>query len=251
MKKQLAMVIDASKCIDCKGCQASCKVANQLPPGQWRNWIKSEDPQWRAKNKKSLTFQPGNCMQCSKATCVSACPTGATYRDLDGVVMIDRRLCLGCGQCIGACPYGARFRNEELKVADKCDFCSQRRAVGLQPACVSTCPTKARVFGDINDPKSQAAKLLKKNQDQAVRVVNQKTNTDPNIYYLGDPGPKHWPHEAKMPGALEFWKNLADPAVKIAVGLTGLGVLAMLGKQFLMKNDAPPQDHDQEGGGHE
>ena len=240
-KQKLAMVIDASTCLDCKGCMASCKVANNVPDGEWRNWIKGSDP--TSSSSSPVVFQPGNCMQCEKPICVTACPTGATYkRATDGTVMINRTLCIGCGQCLEACPYGARFKNKELGVADKCDFCSERRGYGLEPACVSTCPTKSRKFGDLNDPKSEVAKLLASND--AVQIQNETSKTDPNIYYLGETGPADWTVQAKMPDAFEFWRRVADPVVKVVVGLSGLGVLAMLGKQMVMPKDAPPEEHD-------
>ena len=249
MAVQLAMVIDAERCLDCKACQAACKVANKVPEGRWRNWIKSQDVQAAATQRKPMVYQPGNCMQCNKPTCVQACPTGATFKDpADGVVKIDQGLCIGCGQCLPSCPYGARYRHPEKRMADKCDFCAQRRADGLEPACVSTCPTKTRVFGDINDPESPAAKLLKANPKS--QVVHQASNTDPNIYYLGDPGDKEWPQPAVMPKAHEMFANLAGPAVKAMVGLSGLGVLVMLGRQLISK-DEPSQDGHKKGGSDE
>ena len=239
------MVVDAGVCLDCKGCMASCKVANQVPDGKWRNWIKTPDLGSGAKNGRKVVFQPGGCMQCDEPTCVSACPTGATYKDKKtGVVVIDRGLCIGCGQCLPACPYGARYRHPQLKVADKCDFCAGRRAAGLEPACVSTCPTKARAFGDLNDPGSEVSRLLAANKGKVVQVVNQKTNTKPNMYYLGDPGVKDWPQEAEMPTPFALWRYLAGPAVAAFTGLTALGVLAMWGKQLVMKDDHPEkEDH--------
>jgi Fe-S-cluster-containing dehydrogenase component len=240
MEKKLAMVIDSFACIDCKACQAACKEANGVPTGQWRNWIKRPDTEAVAKRGGRMLFQPGNCMQCDKPICVEACPTGATYKDpLDGTVRIDRKLCIGCGQCLPACPYGARYRDAQLKVADKCDFCAERRLQGLSPACVSTCPNKARAFGDLYDPKSDVRQLLEKGN--TVQVVNADSNTDPNIYYVGDPGVKDWPVKAQMPPAFAFWKNLAGPAMKGFVGLSALGVSAMLVKQFVMPNDAPAE----------
>ncbi len=248
MINKLAMVIDAGRCLDCKACQAACKVANRVPEGQWRNWIKAPDLGQQAAARKRTVFQPGNCMQCDKPTCLEACPTGATFKDRrdGGVVKVDRELCIACGQCIAACPYGARFRNQEVKAADKCDFCASRRAEGLEPACVSTCPTKARSFGNLGDPNSEVARLLASRKTS--RVDSKKTPTSPNIYYLGDPGLSDWPCEAKMPGALALWKNLADPLVKAFVGLTGLGVVAMLGRQLMLKDEPPRKE---EGGGHE
>ena len=247
---QLAMVIDAAGCIDCKACQIACKVANNVPDGAFRNWIKSDDLEAAARERKKIVFQPGNCMHCDRPTCVEACPTGATYKDQrDGTVVINRDLCIGCGQCLPACPYGARYRNSDIKKADKCDFCADRRQAGLLPACVVTCPNKTRVFGDLNDPDSDAARLLKNNK--FTRLAAVEADTLPNIYFINDPGPQNWPGKAEMPSALAFWKNLAGPAVNAVFGLTAVGVLAMMFKQIMMPKD-PPVDgkHDDEGGGH-
>ncbi|MDD3312087.1 4Fe-4S dicluster domain-containing protein [Pseudodesulfovibrio sp.] len=242
-KQQLAMLIDAAKCIDCKACVLACKVANEVPDGQWRNWIKPADaapapgPAPRAKAR----FQPGACMHCEKPTCVEACPTGATYKDpATGEVVIDETLCIGCGNCIPACPYDARFRNELTRKADKCNYCPERRAAGLAPACVDTCPTKARVFGDINDPGSDAGALYLRNQARLTRVA-AKTDTRPNMYYLGDPGPGDWGREAVVPASMVAMKRSA-PVIKALVGLSGLGVLAMLGRQ-LFAGDSGEGDH--------
>jgi len=243
MAQQLAMVIDAAKCIDCKGCVAACKVANNVPEGQFRNWIKHAEFQAvPGISDNGVRFQPGACMHCENPTCVTACPTGATYKDYEtGEVVIDTALCIGCGNCIPACPYHARYRNEVTRKADKCNYCPERRAAGLQPACVDTCPTKARVFGDINDPTSAAGALFLKNKERLTRVA-AKTNTLPNMYYLGDPGPADWGGEAVVPASMVAMKQAA-PVVKVLVGLSGLGVLAMLGRQLLAGKD---DDHHKE-----
>ena len=248
MAQQLAMLIDASKCIDCKGCLISCKVANDVPEDQWRNWIKDEPYKIEPGKPVSKTrFQPGACMHCDRPTCVEACPTGATYKDATtGEVIIDEALCIGCGNCIPACPYGARFRNKAKRKADKCNYCPERRAQGLLPACVDTCPTKARVFGDINDPDSEAGRLYLKNKANLTRVA-AKTDTKPNMFYVGDPGPRDWAGEAVVPASMVAMKASA-PLIKGLVGLSGLGVLAMLGRQLLAgsdsDSDSDPKEND-------
>lgn len=245
MAQQLAMVIDSAKCIDCKGCVAACKVANEVPDGQFRNWIKetSTTPVPGMVNTKAK-FQPGACMHCEVPTCVDACPTGATYKDAEtGEVVIDDSLCIGCGNCIPACPYDARFRNAAKRKADKCNYCPERRAAGIPPACVDTCPTKARVFGDINDPESAAGILYRKNKARLTRVA-AKTDTKPNMFYIGDPGDGEWGREAVIPASMVAMKQSA-PLIKGIVGLSGLGVLAMLGRQlFVGSNDDHKEDAD-------
>lgn len=244
MAQQLAMVIDAAKCIDCKGCVAACKVANNVPEGQSRNWIKHADlPVVPGVAQARARFQPGACMHCQNPTCVAACPTGATYKDPEtGEVVIDETLCIGCGNCIPACPYDARYRNAVTRKADKCNYCPERRAAGLPPACVDTCPTKARVFGDINDPTSAAGVLYRKNEERLTRVA-ARTDTKPNMYYLGDPGPGAWGREAVVPASMAVMKESA-PFIKGIVALSGLGVLAMLGRQlFAGSGDAHDTEH--------
>ncbi len=238
MSTQLAMVIDSSKCIDCKGCMFSCKAANNVPDGFWRNWIKDSEPDFSGAVKPFTHFQPGGCMHCDQPTCVDACPTGATWKSKeDGSVYIDQNMCIGCGNCIPACPYGARFRNPYKRKAEKCDYCVERRAQGLDPACVTTCPTKARVFGDINDPNTEAHRLLMEHKGEAVQVINEQTNTAPNMYYLASTLPVDWTHPAKMPDSMTAFTTAVKPLVTTIVALSGLGVLAMLGRQLMAGSD--------------
>jgi tetrathionate reductase subunit B len=172
---------------------------------------------------------------------VQACPTSATYKDkVDGTVKVNEKLCIGCGSCIPACPYGARYRHPEKKIVDKCDFCQRRRARRELPACVTTCPTKARTFGDLKDPNSEVARLLRGNN--TVRVVNRQTDTKPNIYYMSVTAPINWPAKAEIPSAIQLWKVI-NPFVWGFVGLNALGVLAMLGKQLLIKEETPEVQH--------
>lgn len=243
MSKRLAMVIDSARCIDCKGCVAACKQANHVSRGVWRNWIKEAVPAVENGKLARGHFQPGACMHCDEPSCVAACPTGATYKAADGSVVIDHRLCIGCGNCIPACPYGARFRDPVKRVADKCTYCPERRAAGLAPACVDTCPTKARVFGDINDPNSEAAKLLAANRGKVVRIIARQKDTKPNMYYIASTAPDGWAVQPVNPLSFDALTGFVAPLVKAAVGLSGLGVLVMLGRQLFVGRKADSGTH--------
>jgi Fe-S-cluster-containing dehydrogenase component len=201
MQPKYGMVIDASKCLNCKACIVACQLENHVPAEFTRAWIKETSPD----NGMTMAFQPGNCMQCDRPTCVEACPVNATYKAKDGRVVINPALCIGCELCIPACPYGARFLHPLTNVADKCDFCAKRLRQGLEPACVVTCPTGVRLFGDFNDASSRVSQLLK--QGGLVRVVNPKADTEPNIYYFANTVPLDWPKEPEMP-TLEELKDI-------------------------------------------
>ena len=204
--KKYAIVIDAPRCIDCKACMIACKVENNVPEGSWRNWIR---PLLDRSGERKSEFQPGQCMQCDSPSCVAACPVGATYKQPDGLVVIDPKKCIGCGNCITACPYGARYRNSIRHIADKCDFCEHRLKRGEEPACVVTCPTKTRIFGDLNDPKSEVSRAVK--EKKLVRVVAPHINTRPNIYYHEGTRLLDWAVAPTLPGNVhmsrEFWKT--------------------------------------------
>ena len=204
--RKYGIVIDASKCIDCKACMIACKVENKVPEGKWRNWIR---PSWDLDGFRQAEFQPGQCMQCDKPSCVAACPVGATYKQANGLVVIDSKKCIGCANCVSACPYGARYRDATRNNADKCDFCEHRLKRGEEPACVITCPTKARTFGDLNDPQSEISRMAK--EEKLVQVIAPHINTQPNIYYVAGTRLLDWAVTPTLPGnihmAREFWEK--------------------------------------------
>ena len=179
-KPQLGMVIDARRCIGCHSCSVACKAEFDTPLGYTRSWVeyveKGNFP------NVSRAFLPRLCNQCSDPQCVSVCPTGATWkRDEDGIVVVDAEVCIGCKYCLQACPYDARFINPISGSADKCDFCLHRTTKGTAPACVTTCIGRARVFGDLNDPSSEVARLIAGNN---VTVLRKEMGTKPNVYYI-------------------------------------------------------------------
>lgn len=246
MAQKLMMLIDARRCIDCKACLLACKTTHALPAEHWRNWIHT-DVKYDAP-KPTATFQPGACLHCVRPSCVEACPSGATYRDLHtGEVRIDAQTCIGCGSCIPACPYGARHIRTDLGVADKCDFCAERRAQGLNPACVDTCPTGVRLFGDANDPADPVAKALASGNWMALEP--QGTSTGPNLLYAESTKPDEWVRQVEATTPATALTSLFVPFVRAAVGLTSLGVAAAVARQCLMPD--PPEHDNTQGGPHD
>jgi Fe-S-cluster-containing dehydrogenase component len=127
-------------------------------------------------------FVPKLCNQCKKPACVQVCPVGATYQTLDGVVLVDRKWCIGCGYCIMACPYGMRFFHPVHKVAEKCTFCYHRIKKGMKTACVQNCPFGARQIGNLKDPNDPVTKVI---MNQRVAVLKDEYGTKPQVYYIG------------------------------------------------------------------
>ncbi len=206
---QWAMVIDQSKCTGCGQCTLACQAQNDINPDiQWNKVSEVGE----INGKKVFLARP--CMQCEKAPCVEVCMVGASYYRDDGIVMMDYDKCIGCRYCQIACPYDARSFNWEAftgenpavpewgtpgverrprGVPEKCAFCYQRIDRGLSlgltpgvdadatPACVVTCPTGARMFGDLNDPDSNVSQILHKHFSYRLR---ENLGTGPRVYYL-------------------------------------------------------------------
>jgi tetrathionate reductase subunit B len=178
-QKRYVLVIDARKCIDCKACVVACRAENDVPLEHSRNWINEERRgEWP---KLLAAFEPEQCHHCESPACVRVCPTGASYQRPDGIVAINESECVGCRYCIIACPFDARFFREDKGVVEKCDFCAKRVDRGELPACVETCPSKVRVFGDFNDPNGKVQELLGKRR---YRTRKPEAGTGPQIYYL-------------------------------------------------------------------
>lgn len=181
--KKYVMVYIVNRCIDCKACMVACKAQWRVPGDHFRTHIDAKyinNP-----NQKKKIFLPSQCNHCDKAPCVSVCPTKASHKREDGIVAIDK-ICIGCKYCIPSCPYNARFFNEEDGVADKCTFCLGRVQLGEEPACVRTCISHTRVFGDINDPESEVNKILKEATIDKKKIfkLREDIGAEPNIFYI-------------------------------------------------------------------
>jgi Fe-S-cluster-containing dehydrogenase component len=194
-------VIDQDKCIGCHACTTACKSENEVPLGVTRTYVKSVEvgtfPQVRR------AFQVTRCNQCADAPCTTACPTQAMYRRPDGIVDFDKSVCIGCKACIAACPYDAIFINPEDNSAEKCNLCAHRLEVGLEPACVTVCPTEAILVGDLNDPRSKVAQVV---QREPVTVRRPEKGTRPGLFYKGAHQATLDPLAARRPdGGLYAW----------------------------------------------
>ena len=162
---QLAMVVEVDRCIGCKGgCQIACKTEHNISLGRSRSTLYSMGPTGEYPNLE-MYFLPVMCQQCKDPACAKVCPTGATFKvEEDGVVIIDKDVCIGCRGCLNACPFKCNNYNAEMRVMDKCTLCAERRAQGEEPACVRNCAGGALHFGDIDDPNSEVSKLLAENE---------------------------------------------------------------------------------------
>lgn len=185
--KRYGMVIDLRKCIGCMACVVADKTEYEVPLGVWRTWVKvSEKGEYPNVRK---IFLPRLCNHCDYPVCVRHCPTQATYKHADGFVLQRYNRCIGCRTCMVACPYNARHflpakrtnMNLPHAVVDKCTFCVHRVKQGVSPACVQACVGGARIFGDFNDPNSEAAKLL---ATERVTVLKPEMGTNPQVYYI-------------------------------------------------------------------
>lgn len=241
------MVIDATRCLDCKACVLACQQRNSVPYGLSRNWIrKSPDSQ----SPLGSAFQPGACMHCDRPLCVEACPTRATYKAADGSVVIDAERCIGCGGCIEACPYDARFKHPHTGIADKCDYC-RASTPGQTPACVQVCPVQCRLFGDLESPSDPVVRALAEHPQ--VRVNPPGYDAKPTLTYLNRTSPTDWPRTTAVPPVLAAMGPLSS-AVKLLGGLALFGVAGVFVKQLILPSDddAPDaakkdKDHDAKG----
>ncbi|MBS5451193.1 MAG: 4Fe-4S dicluster domain-containing protein [Coriobacteriia bacterium] len=179
--KRFGMLIDLSLCIGCNACAVACKEENDVPLTCFNTWVESFDVQ-DAEGRVRRANVPKLCNHCENPACVEVCPADATYAAEDGTVLVDVEKCIGCGACVQACPYGARYINPELNVAGKCTFCHHRSENGLLPACVATCVSNARIFGDLNDPDSDISKRL---AEVDTEVLLPDTGLNPCVYYVG------------------------------------------------------------------
>ncbi|EKS7814075.1 4Fe-4S dicluster domain-containing protein [Edwardsiella piscicida] len=149
------MLHDEKRCIGCQACTVACRVLNDVPAAYSRLQVQIHLPEQETDGR--FRFVRVSCQHCADAPCVSVCPTGASFRDDNGIVQVDKSRCIGCDYCVAACPFHVRYLDPRSGVADKCNFCSDSRlSEGLAPACVSVCPTDALHFGRLESAEVQS-----------------------------------------------------------------------------------------------
>ena len=213
--------LDLSRCIGCRRCVYACVEENNQSRDPQIHWIRVLEMD-REHARRGINMDEGDpfydheqvpaegkfylpvaCQQCEDPACIRVCPTGATWQEPDGIVVIDYDWCIGCRYCMAACPYGARHFNwtepslppEEVNadthvlgnrprahgVVEKCTFCIHRTRKGRYPACLEACPVGARKFGNLLDPESEIRYVL---EHKRTFVLKDILNTKPKFFYF-------------------------------------------------------------------
>jgi formate dehydrogenase iron-sulfur subunit len=255
MAERLAMYIDSSKCMACRGCQVACKqwndnrgyvpgVRETTNVGTYENplaldpqtWTRIKFTEYDDGERFQWLFLKEGCMHCAEAACVDVCPTGALKYGPYGIVTFERDLCNGCGYCSQFCPFGipkldvASPLTGEAK-SSKCFFCQDRTTNGLKPACVKTCPAKALDWGDRADMIAKAharVDVLKSQFGFPEANVYGETQLGGlgRIYVLTAPAEAYGlPADPKYPAMGTLWQKILQPVGQVAFAATIVGAI--------------------------
>jgi molybdopterin-containing oxidoreductase family iron-sulfur binding subunit len=212
--------LDLSRCVGCRRCVYGCVTENNQSRDPQIHWIivlrlpeeRGVDLEHSERYYNPATvpqegyfYMPVQCQQCENPPCTKVCPVQATWKETDGIVVVDYNWCIGCRYCMAACPYGARHFNwkkaglpagdmnpdthylgnrpRPVGVVEKCIFCMQRTREldGKYPACVEVCPVGARKFGNLLDPTSEIRNVI---ENKRVFILKEDLNTQPKFYYF-------------------------------------------------------------------
>ena len=215
---QFGYALNLSVCNGCRKCAEACHEENNHDRRTNNSYIRvfemsngsldfeKGSPHYQHNTPaKDKYYMPVQCQQCDNPPCVDVCPVQATWKERDGIVVVDYNWCIGCRYCEAACPYHARrFNWEEPQVPsgeinpdqgylsnrirpkgvmEKCTYCLHRTREGRLPACLEACPTGARVFGNLLDPKSEIRWVL---DNKRVFVLKEELGTRPRFFYFFD-----------------------------------------------------------------
>ncbi|MDA8173823.1 MAG: formate dehydrogenase subunit beta [Nitrospiraceae bacterium] len=244
--QEVAKLIDVSKCIGCKACQAACMEWNDTRDkigtnhGVLDNPMDLTENSWTVMRYSEVETSRGlewlirkdGCMHCAKPGCLMACPApGAIVQYSNGIVDFQEENCIGCGYCITGCPFNIpRLSKKDSKVY-KCTLCSDRVAVGLEPACAKTCPTGAIVFGAKEDVMRHAQGRvadLKSRGFASAGIYYPKGVDGTHVFYVlqhaDTPGIySGLPKDPSISGMVSIWKGVLKPVASFALALGAFG----------------------------
>ncbi len=250
---EVAKLVDVSRCTGCKACQAACMEWNDVRPGVGANAGVYDNPPdlsdraWTvmrfyeedvpARGLQWLIVKDG-CLHCRDPGCLRACPApGAIVQYSNGIVDFQEEYCIGCGYCQTACPFDVpRFSSADQK-AYKCTLCSDRVAVGLEPACVKTCPTQALSFGSKEDMLELAAERVRELRGRGYEkaaVYDPAGVRGTHVVYVlphGDPGLYRLPAEPAVSPLVALWRS----GVAKTVGVVTMASVVLAGIFHYMK----------------
>lgn len=262
---EVAKLIDVSRCIGCKACQSACMEWNDLRDevgvneGFYTNPPDLSDQSWTlmrfyeeniAGSLQWLILKDG-CLHCTEPGCLKACPSpGAIVQFTNGLVDFHQEACIGCGYCISGCPFNIPRLSKKDGKAYKCTLCSDRVAVGLEPACIKTCPTQALSFGSKEDMLAQAEHRL---GDLRERGFTQAAVYDPKgvggthvVFVLphGDQPEKYGlPKDPQIGPLLSVWRSWVSRSLGVftmfAVVVAGVFHYMKVGPIEEPKDDEP------------
>lgn len=257
---EVAKLIDVSKCIGCKACQSACMEWNDLRDaveqtafgpkvtthchGTYDNPTDLTENAWTVmrfteyENEESGNLEwlirKDGCMHCEDPGCLKACPSpGAIIQYSNGIVDFHQENCIGCGYCVTGCPFNVPRISQKDSKAYKCSLCSDRVAVGMEPACVKTCPTGAIMFGTKEAMKTHADTRI---SDLKRRGYEKAGLYDPagvggtHVMYVLHHADKpslyaNLPDEPAISPMVGLWKGVAKPLAMVAMGAAALGSL--------------------------
>jgi formate dehydrogenase iron-sulfur subunit len=251
---QVSKLIDTTKCIGCKACQVACMEWNDLRDdigtctGHYDNPHDLSEHSWtlmrfseyeNPKGDLEWLIRKDGCMHCEDPGCLKACPSpGAIVQYANGIVDFQEENCIGCGYCVTGCPFDVPRISKKDKKAYKCTLCSDRVSVGLEPACVKSCPTGAIVFGTKEDMKQHAEERI---EDLKSRGFDQAGLYDPAgvggthvmyvLHHADQPSLySDLPDEPKISPTVRLWKGAAKPLALFAMAATAaVGFLHYIG----------------------
>lgn len=252
---EVAKLIDVSKCIGCKACQVACMQWNDLRDevgtcaGTYDNPRDMTDQSWTVmryaeveSEERGLEWliRKDGCMHCEDPGCLKACPApGAIIKYANGIVDFHQENCIGCGYCVTGCPFNVPRISKKDSKAYKCTLCSDRVAVGLEPACVKVCPTGSISFGSKEDMKELAAERVSELQERGFKnaglydpagvggthVMYVLNHADKPTLYSGLPA------DPTIAPTVTLWKSIAKPIAMAGIAAAALGGLF----HFVMK----------------